>query len=89
MRALIGVAFLFFTFPCSSELHILLDPGHGGIDKGASSGPHQESTITFQVSQILKKLLNKDPNFLVHTQSRHRRVDTSLSANPFSPQKKG
>ena len=44
-------------------MNVFIDPGHGGKDKGASSGPYVESHIALEVSQILKHLLDQDPNF--------------------------
>ncbi|NUM60002.1 MAG: N-acetylmuramoyl-L-alanine amidase [Bdellovibrionaceae bacterium] len=39
---------------------IIIDPGHGGNDKGAVYGPAQESHIVFDISKALKKLLEEN-----------------------------
>ncbi|SOC34878.1 N-acetylmuramoyl-L-alanine amidase [Ureibacillus acetophenoni] len=38
---------------------IVLDPGHGGKDPGAVSGPYQEKQIVFTVTSILKQKLEE------------------------------
>lgn len=49
----------------ASALHIMLDPGHGGIDTGAVYGPAKEADLVLKVAQHLKSLLEKDPQFKV------------------------
>ena len=58
----VGIVLLLTGFP-TWAYHVLLDPGHGGKDKGATMGPYYESQITLKVSKILKQLLDKDPDF--------------------------
>lgn len=36
---------------------IVIDPGHGGLDGGASNGEYKESTLTFDISSLLKNKL--------------------------------
>lgn len=60
----------------ASAFHIVLDPGHGGIDKGAVYGSAKEADLVLKVSQQLKKLLEKDPQFQV---TLTRTEDRSLS----------
>ena len=68
--------------------HVFLDPGHGGVDKGATRGSYHESQITLKVSQILKQLLDKDPEFSV-TLSRHRDQLVSLPKRVHMAHQKG
>ncbi|MGZ3773131.1 MAG: N-acetylmuramoyl-L-alanine amidase family protein [Pseudobdellovibrionaceae bacterium] len=49
----------------ASALHIMLDPGHGGIDAGAVYGPAKESDLVLKVAEKLKELLEKNPQFKV------------------------
>lgn len=55
---------LFLSLPASA-LHIMLDPGHGGVDTGAVHGPTKEADLVLKVAQHLKSLLEKDPQFKV------------------------
>jgi N-acetylmuramoyl-L-alanine amidase len=49
----------------ASALHILLDPGHGGIDTGAVYGATKEADLVLKVAQKLKTILAQDENFKV------------------------
>lgn len=62
----------------SWALHIMLDPGHGGIDTGAVHGPARESDLVLKVAQRLKTLLEKDAQFKVSITRGHDR-NVSLS----------
>ena len=42
--------------PLSGKI-VLIDPGHGGIDAGASSGNAVEKTINLEVSKLLKEYI--------------------------------
>jgi len=46
-------------------LHIVLDPGHGGNDKGASRGGITESKITLSVAELVAQELKRDNQFKV------------------------
>lgn len=46
-------------------MHILLDPGHGGRDKGAQVKTLSESSLVLQMSKVLKSRIEKDPHFKV------------------------
>lgn len=46
---------------------IVIDPGHGGLDGGASSGDVVERDITLKISHELKKLLEKKGSNVVMT----------------------
>ena len=73
----VGLGLFFFLFSQPSwGFHVLIDPGHGGRDWGASSGPYLESHITLKVSQALKQLLDKDQGF---TASLSRQSDRFIS----------
>ncbi|KYG65604.1 hypothetical protein AZI86_00555 [Bdellovibrio bacteriovorus] len=56
--------FLVTTSPAWA-LHIMLDPGHGGIDTGAVYGSAKEADLVLKVAQRLKTLLEQDPDFKV------------------------
>lgn len=57
-------------------LHIMLDPGHGGIDTGAVHGQAREADLVLKVAQKLKTLLEKDANFKV---TLTRQLDKNIS----------
>lgn len=60
----------------AAPLHILIDPGHGGKDKGAVKGHWHESEIALKVAKNLAALLKQDPRFKV---SMTRTGDNTLS----------
>lgn len=60
----------------ASPLHVVIDPGHGGIDAGAVYGNAKESEIALKVSLQLKALMEKDKDFKV---SLTREADQNLS----------
>lgn len=49
----------------TKPLHVLVDPGHGGADQGATRGSVKESKISMQVAEQLQKMLEADPAFQV------------------------
>tara|TARA_B100001248_G_C27380500_1_gene456694 strand:- start:1197 stop:1934 length:738 start_codon:yes stop_codon:yes gene_type:complete len=56
--------------------HVVLDPGHGGIDTGAYYYGLKESKITLNIASDLKELLKKNPEIKV---SMTRYKDQKLS----------
>lgn len=46
-------------------LHIMLDPGHGGVDTGAVYSGAKEADLVLKVAHSVKALLEKDPSFQV------------------------
>ncbi len=46
-------------------LKVVIDPGHGGVDKGATRGKIRESTIALAVAKALGSLLRDDSRFEV------------------------
>lgn len=48
---------------------ILLDPGHGGVDRGAANGKIKEKDITLKVAQLLQKQLERDQVQVLLTRS--------------------
>lgn len=46
-------------------LHIMLDPGHGGVDTGAVYSGVKEADLVLKVAHSVKALLEKDPSFQV------------------------
>lgn len=70
----IKIFFIFSLFLLSlpaSALHIMLDPGHGGIDTGAVHGAVKEAALVLKVAQNIKSLLENDPQFKVSLTRTH------------------
>jgi N-acetylmuramoyl-L-alanine amidase len=63
LRSLLFIS-ITFAFNQAYAIRILIDPGHGGRDKGALQGNYSESDIVWAWSLELKKLL-LDQNFEV------------------------
>lgn len=59
--ALLGLS----SFRLLKPALVVIDPGHGGKDPGASGKVHKEKDITLSVSLKLAELLKKDPLFQV------------------------
>ncbi|WP_413580842.1 N-acetylmuramoyl-L-alanine amidase family protein [Bdellovibrio sp. HCB288] len=51
--------------PAFATFHIVLDPGHGGTDKGAVYNSIKEADLVLTVARKLKTLLSEDPHFVV------------------------
>lgn len=58
------LAFLLKASPAAA-LHIMLDPGHGGVDTGATYSGTKEADLVLKVAQQLKVLLEQDESFKV------------------------
>ncbi|MFV8258979.1 N-acetylmuramoyl-L-alanine amidase [Bdellovibrio bacteriovorus] len=58
-------ALLILCSPSAFALHIMLDPGHGGVDTGAVYGGAKEADLVLKVAQKLQALLAKDEKFKV------------------------
>lgn len=57
-----------FAFIAKAEpFHVVIDPGHGGVDHGAVRDKIREADITLKVSQFLVDSLEKDSDFQVTT----------------------
>jgi len=65
LRLLAFYGSLLLAFPASATFHIMLDPGHGGVDTGAVRGSAKESDLVLKVAQKLRVLLEKDPRFTI------------------------
>ena len=76
LLAITLLALCFTRFAVASPLHIMIDPGHGGVDTGATRGTLKESEIALKVSNDLAELLRQDPRFQV---SMTRTSDTKIS----------
>lgn len=50
------------AFSLQSSFHIVLDPGHGGIDLGATRDSFVESKIVLQIAKKIKNILDKQKN---------------------------
>ncbi len=74
-------ALLLFAASPVFAMHLMIDPGHGGIDSGATRGKVKESQIVLDVSKILKKFFDQDPSFKA---SLSRSSDKSLSLSDRS-----
>ena len=44
----------------SDVYDIVIDPGHGGVDSGATNGKYRESTFTLEYAKALKEALEKE-----------------------------
>ncbi len=49
----------------AASFHVILDPGHGGIDTGAVHGKAREAELVLKVANQLKLLLDKNADFKV------------------------
>jgi N-acetylmuramoyl-L-alanine amidase len=67
MRSSFFLSFAFSLFSsiaiASTRLHVLIDPGHGGADSGATRGKVKESQIALEVAEKLQNILERDPQF--------------------------
>ncbi|MEN0057378.1 MAG: N-acetylmuramoyl-L-alanine amidase [Bdellovibrio sp.] len=69
------------SFPAQA-LHIVLDPGHGGVDKGAVYGSTKEADLVLKVANRLKELLETDPQFRVTmTRTQDRNISLQERVN--------
>ena len=59
-------------------MHIVIDPGHGGHDDGATRGKLYEQQIVLSISRYLVKHLEQDPRFRV-TMTRNSKKFVRLS----------
>ncbi len=53
--------FIFLLPSVSTAFHIVIDPGHGGVDLGTSRDTFIEAKIVYQIAQKVKAQLEKDP----------------------------
>ncbi len=58
---------------------VYIDPGHGGIDGGATIHNIKESTLTLSISKKIKEVFEKNNITVLLT----REEDVALSTNPF------
>lgn len=65
----------------SAPLSILIDPGHGGRDRGTTKQETHEAQITLEVANDLRALLQKNPAFQVRMT---RATDMTVSLNERS-----
>lgn len=83
------IAILLFVFPLNAKRPlIVIDPGHGGMDGGASVQAHKESGMALETAQALKLFLESNSAFEVQltraedqTVSLDRRVEMANSKN--------
>lgn len=61
----------------ANALHIMLDPGHGGVDTGAVRGNAKEADLVLKVAHQLKILLSQSKQFRV-SMTRTEDVNTTL-----------
>ena len=68
---------LSFSLQANASLHIVVDPGHGGNDGGATFDGLKESTLVLQISKKLRDIIAADPDFKV-TMTRERNKFVTL-----------
>jgi N-acetylmuramoyl-L-alanine amidase len=69
----LGLIFILLAWPQTSsalapakmQMRVMIDPGHGGSDSGAVRGSIREAELALKVSQLVKSLLEKNPEFTV------------------------
>jgi N-acetylmuramoyl-L-alanine amidase len=67
-----------FAAAVPATLHVALDPGHGGLDKGAIHSSIKESELVLLVANKVKSLLGKNENVRI-TMTRTEDQSVSLS----------
>ena len=67
MRIIFIAALVFVCAAQGRPLKVLVDPGHGGVDKGATRGNLKEKEIVLRIANYLIEMLTSDKNFSVHT----------------------
>lgn len=85
MQWLVLTLFLFslsaFSAPSTSPYIVVIDPGHGGMDTGASLDTLKESELTLKVSQLTRDLFQDHQDIQVFLT---RDTDRSLSLHDRS-----
>lgn len=62
----LSLSFLFSGYAsASNKFHVIVDPGHGGSDSGATKGKIREAEIALSVGKELHSLLEKSRNYRV------------------------
>ena len=70
------------TAATAKPLLVMLDPGHGGRDRGTTRGPAFESEITLAVSHELQEMLRQDRRFQLLTT---RPTDQTVTLSQRAP----
>ncbi|UXR66185.1 N-acetylmuramoyl-L-alanine amidase [Bdellovibrio bacteriovorus] len=65
LKQSLGALLILCASPAASALHVMLDPGHGGVDTGAVYSGAKEADLVLKVAQKLQTLLEKDSQFTV------------------------
>ncbi len=89
LRGLLGGLLLWGHFSHSAwALHVVLDPGHGGRDLGATRGDIREAELALKIAQMLADKLDASPQFRVtltrnqdHFLSLDERVEIATQVN--------
>lgn len=74
MRLLLFCCFIFSTqigLATSNKFHVIIDPGHGGIDSGAVRGKLKESDIALAVAHNLAQILKSNSGYDVTLTRNH------------------
>ena len=74
-KALLTTLLFISPLGLAKPMHIIIDPGHGGPDRGATRKKVQESKIVLTVSHKVRQLLEADKRFQV---SMTRKVDKKV-----------
>jgi len=63
-RLFLALAALFFSVHVyANPFKVIIDPGHGGTDSGATVGSLKEADLTLQISKKVSDLLRRDENY--------------------------
>ncbi len=99
MQYVLLICLFFSVFSYAAPYRIVVDPGHGGKDTGASLSQLKESEITLQISRKIKEQFKDKPDFEVYLTresdsivplferaelSKHKKADLFLSIHANS-----
>jgi len=76
LKVLIGV--ILFSCSLAQAYTVIIDPGHGGTDKGATRTIFQESIITLQLSQKIHEIIKKQYPDINSRLTREQDINISL-----------
>ncbi len=63
--SILGLLLLISPTITARPMHVVIDPGHGGYDTGATRGQLNEAEVVLNISHYLRRLLQGDARFQV------------------------